>query len=452
MFSKNLIRSVTFIAILTVAACDSDTNSQVAREDAREEFVEHALKHTDPSYFCPMHPAVVRDQPGTCPICGANLVPVEIAAADETASKIQYYRHPMNPTVTSAVPMKDEMGMDYVAIYDDGAGSRVRISAAVVNNLGVRTAAAEKGPLWKRIDTVGYVQYDESQVWHIHARAEGWIEGLRIDSVGERVSEGQPLFGLYAPALATAQEEYLKALGRGNQALIVASETRLRSLGIPAASIESLRRTRKPDANIRFTATTDAVVTQLDVRDGMFVAPATNVMTLANLSSVWVVAEVFQRQADWIGVGRPAEVRLSSQPGRVWEGEVEFIYPVLDPKTRTLQVRMRFDNPDEELKPNMFAKITLFGGPTADVVHIPKEALIRTARNDRVILDAGAGRFQPREVVAGLESGDRVEIKAGLEAGDVVVTSGQFLIDSEASLKASFARLRSGDDKSPAGQ
>ena len=175
-------------------------------------------------------------------------------------------------------------------------------------------------------------------------------------------------------------------------------------------------------------------------------------MTLANLSSVWVVAEVFQRQADWIGVGRPAEVRLSSQPGRVWEGEVEFIYPVLDPKTRTLQVRMRFDNPDEELKPNMFAKITLFGGPTADVVHIPKEALIRTARNDRVILDAGAGRFQPREVVAGLESGDRVEIKAGLEAGDVVVTSGQFLIDSEASLKASFARLRSGDDKSPAGQ
>ena len=374
-----------------------------------------------------------------------------IAPAAEAEKKVLYYRHPMNPTVTSAVPMKGEMGMDYVPVYDDDAGSGVRISPAVVNNLGVRTAAAEKGRLWKRIDTVGYVQYDESRVWHIHTRAEGWIEGLRIGSVGERVSEGQPLFDLYAPALATAQEEYLQALGRGKQPLILASESRLRSLGIPAASIESLRRNRKPDANIRFAATADAVVTQLNVRDGMFVAPATNVMTLANLSSVWVVAEIFQRQADWISVGRPAEVRLSSHPGRVWEGEVEFIYPDLDPKTRTLQVRLRFDNPDEELKPNMFAKIALFGRPLDDVVHIPKEALIRTGRVDRVILDAGEGRFQPREVVAGMESGDRVEIKAGLEAGDVVVTSGQFLIDSEASLKASFARLGSGDNKSHTG-
>ncbi len=452
MISIKLAPIIPAIALLVVAACDSDKGSRLAREDAREEFVEHALQHTDPLYVCPMHPDVARDEPGTCPICGVNLVLVDTDVADAAGREILYYRHPMNPTVTSAVPMKDEMGMDYVPIYDDGGGAGVRISPTVVNNLGVRTSAAEHGRLWKRIDTVGYVQYDESRVWHLHARAEGWIEGLRIDSVGERVSEGQPLFDLFAPALATAQQEFLNALNRGNQALIAASEARLRSLGIPAASIASLRRTRKPDANIRFTATADSVVTQLNVRDGMFVAPATNVMTLADLSSVWVVAEVFQRQADWVSVGRPAEVRLSARPGQVWQGEIEFVYPDLDPGTRTLQVRLRFDNPDEELKPNMFAKVVLFGGPLDDVVHIPIEALIRTGRVDRVILDMGDGRFQPREVVAGLESGDRVEIKAGLDAGDVVVTSGQFLIDSEASLKASLARLRSDDDKTHAGQ
>lgn len=359
--------------------------------------------------------------------------------------EVLYYRHPHNPAITSDVPKKDEMGMDYVPIYDDDSGSEVRISPAVENNLGVRTAQAERGTLWKRIDTVGYVTYDEGRVWHLHTRADGWIERLHLRSVGERVSRGQVLFELYSPELATAQQEYLQALARGSEALTRASEERLRSLGISSEAISALKRTRKPRSRIEFKAIADAVVTRLDVREGMYVTPALAVVSLADLSSVWVLAEVFERQAEWITPGRPAEVRVSAHPARTWEGEVEFIYPALDPQTRTLQVRLRFDNPGEVLKPNMFADVALFGGPERDVVHIPREALIRDGREERVILSLGDGRYQARRVVAGLESGDRVEIKAGLEQSDWVVISGQFLIDSEASLKASLGRMAGPD-------
>jgi len=169
-------------------------------------------------------------------------------------------------------------------------------------------------------------------------------------------------------------------------------------------------------------------------------------MSLADLSSVWILAEVFESQADWVKVGQSADVKLSYLPGRVWEGNVEYIYPSLDPKTRTLKVRLRFENKDESLKPNMFAKVNIYGGAKREIIIIPREALIRSGNNDRVIVSLGEGRFQPREVIAGIESGEYREIIKGLNVGDNVVTSGQFLLDSEASLKASLARMSSSDN------
>jgi Cu(I)/Ag(I) efflux system membrane fusion protein len=179
----------------------------------------------------------------------------------------------------------------------------------------------------------------------------------------------------------------------------------------------------------------------------MFVMPSKEVMSLADLSSIWILAEVFEKQADWIREKQSADVTLSYLPGRTWEGEVEYIYPSLNPKTRTLKVRLRFDNADESLKPNMFASVTIYAGPKSEIIVIPREALIRTGTDERVILSMGNGRFQPRKVVAGMESGDWIEISRGLEEGDVVVTSGQFLLDSEASLKASLQRMQSGSDE-----
>jgi Cu(I)/Ag(I) efflux system membrane fusion protein len=373
-----------------------------------------------------------------------DLVPVKDDAEDMGSDerKILYYRHPHDPGITSEMPRKDEMGMDFVPIYEEG-GTSVKISPTVVQNMGVRTATVERDKLWRRIDTVGYVDFDESKLSHIHLRTDGWIEKLTVKSEGDRVSKGDILFELYSPTLVNAQEEYLQAIASKNELLISASRERLISLGVSANQVRQLAASRKVINKLSIYAPQDGIVARLNVREGMYVKPATEVMMLADLSTVWLLAEVFESQADWVKLGAPADVRLSYLPGKEWEGEVEYIYPSLDPKTRALKVRLRFSNPDESLKPNMFADVTIYGGAKTNILVIPKEALIRTGEEERVILDIGEGRFKPREVTAGMEAGDWVEIMDGLTEGERVVTSGQFLIDSEASLKASIKRMSS---------
>jgi Cu(I)/Ag(I) efflux system membrane fusion protein len=249
------------------------------------------------------------------------------------------------------------------------------------------------------------------------------------------------LFNLYSPDLVNAQEEFVQALVAGNKGLINASRSRLKALGIPNSQIKRLEKDRKASQTIPIYAPQDGVVASLTVRDGMYIKPATRVMSLADLSSVWLLAEVFERQADWVEVNQPAEVTLAFLPGRTWEGRVEYIYPSLDPVTRTLKARLRFPNPDEALKPNMYANVIIYGGPKDDAVVIPLEALIRTGREERVVIALGEGRFESRSVQAGIESGEWVEVLEGVQPGEDIVVSGQFLIDSEASLKASMMRM-----------
>jgi Cu(I)/Ag(I) efflux system membrane fusion protein len=449
---KYLIYIAVFSGSLFLSGCSDEAATQGGPEKngtQKETALEHAKKHMDPTYVCPMHPNIVKDEPGSCPICGMDLV---LKETDEEVSsgekKLLYYRHPHNPTITSDKPMKDEMGMDYVPVYDDGGGLSVRISPAVENNMGVRTAIAEYNKLWRKVETVGYVDFDENRIAHIHLRTKGWIEKLLVKSEGERVKKGQLLFEVYSPELVNAQEEYLQALATGSRRLIPASRERLVALGISDRQIEQLRKARKVTQYVQVYASQDGIIDKLNVREGMFVMPQKEVMSLADLSSVWLLAEVFEKQADWIRTGQSADVTLAYLPGRTWQGEVEYIYPSLNPKTRTLKVRLRFDNADESLKPNMFANVTIYAGPKSEIIVIPREALIRTGTEERVILSIGDGRYQPRKVVAGIESGDWVEISHGLDEGDVVVTSGQFLIDSEASLKASFKRMSSADTDS----
>ncbi len=442
--------SLVGLLVLALAACsDEQTPAEGA---APETALEHAEAHLDPKYVCPMHPNIIRDKPGSCPICGMTLVEKEAepqaqaAAGGSGERRILFYRNPMNPAITSKVPMKDDMGMDYIPVYADEAGGgdegpTVRISPAVENNLGVRTAPVEVGKLWRRIDTVGYVDFNENLITHIHLRTRGWIEKLLVKSEGERVKKGQLLFEVYSPELVNAQEEYIQALRTGNQRLIRASRERLVALGFAQSQIKRLSRTREIDQYVKVYASQDGIIEDLSIREGMYVTPKMKVMSLADLSSVWLLAEVFESQADWVKVGQNAEVRLGYLPGFVWEGTVEYIYPNLDPKTRTLRARLRFDNPGESLKPGMFAAVHIYGGAKENVVSIPREALIRTGSEERVIVALGEGRFAARPVVAGIESGDYIEIKEGLAAGEMVVTSAQFLIDSEASLKASLARM-----------
>ena len=439
--SKNILL-ISFAVVVLVACSEQDDNMQMADSAKKETAVEHAVKHLAPNYVCPMHPQIIRDKEGSCPICGMDLVKKEPEAKKE--KKLLYWVAPMDPNYRRDEPGKSPMGMDLVPVYDEGGdGVSVKISPAVENNMGVRTAKVKKDKLWRRIDTVGYVDFDENKISHIHLRTKGWIEKLLVKSEGERVKQGQLLFEVYSPELVNAQEEYMQALRSGNKGLSSASRERLEALGISALQIKQLNQSRKVKQFVKVYAKQDGIVAKLNIREGMFVMPQQEIMSLADLSSIWILAEVFESQADWVNQGQSSEVRLSYLPGREWQGKVEYIYPSLDPKTRTLKVRLRFDNKDEALKPNMFADVTIYGGAKRELKIIPREALIRTGNEERVIIALGDGRFQPRDVIAGIESGDSIEIIKGLEEGDTVVTSGQFLIDSEASLKASIARMSS---------
>ena len=378
-----------------------------------------------------------------------------LSAEDE----VLYWVAPMDPNYRRDKPGKSPMGMDLVPVYADAEGTDadiVSINPAVVQNLGVRTAKTERGKLWRRIDTVGYVAFDERKLSHVHLRTDGWIEKLYVKSDGETVKKGDVLFELYSRELVNAQEEYIQALRGKKDYLQRASRERLESLGMSKEQIREVASKRRAFQNIRVLAEQDGIVDGLNVREGMYVKPATEVMTLADLSTIWLLVDVFERQSEWVAPGQPADVRLNYIPGRVWEGEVEFVYPTIDPKTRTLRVRLIFDNPNEVLKPDMYANVRIYSGPVDDVLSIPREALIKTGESERVIIALGDGQFKAMEVVAGMESGDRVEILKGLNDGDTVVTSGQFLLDSEASLRASFARMDpaenvddSMDDSSP---
>ncbi len=374
-----------------------------------------------------------------------SLYSVAHAAENESENekKILYWVAPMDSNYRRDKAGKSPMGMDLIPYYagEDDGGSTVTISPSVVQNFGVRTAKAELTRLWRGINTVGYVNYDESKVSHIHLRTAGWIENLTVKSAGERVKKGDRLFDLYAPELVNVQEEYVAALSSGNKGLIRASKKRLSALGISDSQVNQLRKNKRVKQRISIYASQDGIVSDLPVREGMYIQPAMKVMTLGDLSSVWLLAEVFERQSQWVEVEQSADVTLSYLPGKTWEGKVEYIYPDLDPKTRTLKVRLRFDNPDEKLKPNMYAKVKIYGGAKENTIVIPLEGLIRTGREERVIIALGEGKFEARNVQSGIESGDYVEILEGIKEGDKVVTSGQFLIDSEANMRASLTRM-----------
>lgn len=356
-----------------------------------------------------------------------------------------YWVDTMEPTIHYPAPGKSRMGMELVPVYpeenQDGNQSSVRISPTVINNLGVRTARVSRGTLAKRIETVGYVEPNENKISHIHTYADGWVKKLVVKTVGEPVKSDQVVMQLYSPMLVTAQEEYLIALGSHNQSLIDASYKRLQAFHIPEKQIQQLKITKKSSQLIDIYPHQDGVVTELNIREGMRVTPDTEMMSIVDLSSIWMIAQVFEEQANWIKVGDFAEARLSAFPDKIWKGTVEYIYPQVDPTTRTLKVRFRFNNPDGILKPNMYADISLLLEPKANVLSIPLEALIQSSQGNHVIVKLNDGQFQARAVKTGIESGNQVEIISGLKMGESVVTSGQFLIDSETNLKAGFDRI-----------
>lgn len=442
----------TLVLALVLAGCSKEHAPPAASEPvaaaADDSAAEHAARHADPLYRCPMHPDVVRNEPGQCPICGMDLVKVEpepTSSSGEGApapqGKLLYYRHPHDPRRTSPEPKQDEMGMDYVPVYADAAGPEVRISPAVVNNLGVRTVAAVMGAPERRAATVGYVAFDERRMHRVQPRAEGWIEGLAVRAMGETVKAGQLLFTLYSPMLESVQQEYLDAQRIGNRDLIEASRERLRALGLDAGGAERRAHAGQASGRVPYYAPIGGVVTDLAVREGAMVSPNMMALTITELDSLWVIAEVPESQAAWVRVGTAAEIRLPSLPGEPIAGRVEYVYPELNMETRTLRARIVLDGAGPGLRPNMLANVSLVGEAGEPAVMVPRSALIRSGSEDRVVVALGEGRFAPRRVTVGPESGDRVVIREGVAEGEQVVVAGQFLLDSEANLRAGMERL-----------
>jgi len=361
---------------------------------------------------------------------------------------------PMDPNYQRDKPGKSPMGMDLIPVYAEQAGGTdmgpgtIRISPDVVNNLGVRSALVERLTLHTEIKTVGYVKYDEDQLIHIHPRVEGWIDKLYVKAAGDPVVKGQPLYEIYSPALVNAQEELVLALGRSNKRLIRAAEDRLHALQLPASSIEKLKTTRKVEQKVVFYSPQTGVLDDLNIRQGFFAKPGTSLMSIGVLDQVWVEAEVFEDQAAAVTPGLSVTMTLDFLPGKLWQGRVDYVYPSLDPKTRTLKVRLRFDNDNRELKPNMFAQVAIHAQSDDDTLLIPKEAVVRTGAMDRVVLALGEGKYKSIEVKLGRSGEQYTEILLGLEAGERVVTSAQFLLDSESSKTSDFKRMSHDDDVS----
>ena len=424
-----------------------------------EQHQHHLVKATDENgavyWTCPMHPQIRLDHPGNCPICGMQLVTHQDSvarphppAATTGEAKVLYWYDPMKPDQHFERPGKSPfMDMALVPKYAEpsqgGMTSRtlVSIDPQMVQNLGMRTAAARSGDSTSRIAAVGTVAIDESRIFVVAARAAGWVERLEVRATGDQVRAGQVVARLYAPDLRAAQEEFALAQRLNDKTLIEAAQSRLKLLGI---ALEG-----PADRETRILAPQSGIVTELLVRQGAQVTPGVPLMKLADLSRVWIVIEVPEAQSSGLAVGTAAEARLKSLPGKTFIGAVEYVYPVVDPATRTARARIAFANSAGELKPGMSAEINLAGLAGANVTLVPSEAVIRTGTRNVVLLAEAEGRYRPVEVTLGAELGDQTTVLEGITPGQQVVVSGQFLIDSEASLLGAYQRMETTNPPSP---
>jgi membrane fusion protein, copper/silver efflux system len=358
--------------------------------------------------------------------------------------RILYWVAPMDPGYRRDRPGKSPMGMDLIPVYEGEEPEEpgvVRVSAAAAGAIGVRYATAQRETLTPKIHTFGRVAYDERRTRHIHVRANGWVDRLEVRREGERVQKGDLLFTYFAPELSIAAMEYMRELQRGDQAGINATRLKLRSLGVSERQIGALRPGSGIVENIEVYAPQDGVIAEIDIAEGMFITPDVPVVSLSDLSRVWVLAEVMERDIPHVRAGMAATIEAVSGVPSAQSGVVDTVFPTLREDTRTIELRLMVDNPDGALHPNAFVKVTLESDPMEQVLTAPASAVIRLGDAARVVQVIGEGRFRPVPVVIGPRVGDRIVVEDGLQEGDRIVAAAHFLIDSESSLQAGVDRL-----------
>ena len=438
-------------------------------------------------YQCPMHPTYISDKPGSCPICGMDIVPIEKSKAESSEKtaktspstkqaaepeknkieqplsrerKILFYRNPMDPSISSPVPAKDEMGMDYVPVYSDEISppdkgvkglSTVTIDEKGIRLAGIQVAEATKQKLEGDIRAVGLVKPDETSVRHVHTKNSGWIEKLYVNTTGQLIRAGQPLLTIYSPQLLGSQEEFLRArenavsfagssipeVRKGGEDLLKAARKRLELFDVPESLIKEIEQTGLPKRTVTLLAPVSGFVTAKGVYEGQQVEPGMELFTITDLSKVWIEADFYEFEAHLIRLGQKAVFTFPYDPKAQKTGRISYIYPYLDPQSRTLRARFEFQNSDYSLKPEMYVNVSM-KIETSDSVVVPDSSVMNTGLRQIVFVGIGKDRFEPREVKVGYRSGGLVQIISGVGAGEKVVVRANFLLDSESRVRSAI--------------
>jgi Cu(I)/Ag(I) efflux system membrane fusion protein len=455
----------------------------------------HGVETSAVQYYCPMHPAIVQDQPGSCPICGMTLVPRTRAAQAATdrgataASNVTESggaaggdRTTDSAAATGAAPEAAGGAPQNAAAATSVPGlAPITLPPERVQLMGIRTATVERTALGGVLRTVGYVAADESALAQVHTRFAGWIQELRVAKTGERVRRGDVLATIYSAALLTTQQELLNArrwaggdVGRSGggvdtggamnapradamsaaagamgaaapprTSLVDGARRRLELFGVAPEDVRAIERTGTPLQAVPLRSPADGYVIEKNAVQGGYVEPETTLFQIADLSTVWVLAEVYESELARVAPGAAAMLTMTAYPGATFSGRVDYVYPTLDPSTRTVRVRLVFANPDLRLKPGMYGDVVL-DMPATDGLVVPREAVVDTGEMAYVFVTHPGGRFEPRRVHLGAAARDRVVVTDGLSEGDTVVTSANFLVDSESRLHAAISGMSAG--------
>jgi Cu(I)/Ag(I) efflux system membrane fusion protein len=415
-------------------------------------------------WTCGMHPQVIQDHPGTCPICGMNLVPLKKEPAPSLSTKskekkIKYWVAPMDPNYISDKPGKSPMGMDLVPVYEEEEteATGIHVDPNFIQNFAVRTTAAEKGSIPIVIRTIGTLDYNQKNIVSVNTKFAGWIERANVNYIGEQVKRGDVLFEIYSPELVTTQQEYLSALdyveklsSKGDEkaverakSLLEATSERLHYWDITDDQIEELKSRKTPMRTLKILSPVSGIVIEKmgDSLEGMKLTPGMNVFKIADLSNIWAEIDVFEYQIQYLRLGQKADITLDAFPGRHWTGKIIYLDPTLNQKTRTLAAYVEIENPDRKLRPEMYANVEIRVPVVSGAVKVPSEAVLHSGERNVVIVEKDKGFFEPREVTLGAEGEGYSQVTKGLREGETIVVSSQFLIDSESNLKEAISKM-----------
>ena len=411
-------------------------------------------------YTCGMHPDIIESEPGTCPICGMNLTPIKSKNSNSKngsdKGKIMYWRAPMNPNEIYDSPGKSQMGMDLVPVYENESSDEgvVTVDGSILQSMNVKMEFVKSRKLNSIIYTNGIVTTDERKEFIISSKLNGWIEKLYVNFVGQKVTKGQKLMEIYSPELVAAQQELITALkfketssSKTSDNLVQNAIRKLELLDIAKSEIDAIIKSKQTKKYIPLYAPSNGTVLVKEVVEGQKITPNKQLMAIADLSDLWIKADIYESELGAIKVGTDTEITFNYSPGKVYKGKITFIYPTVDPVTRTVSVRIDIQNKNAELKPAMFGNVKIIGEGSAKTPSVPETAVIRSGKKNIVVLGLGEGKFKPVEVTLGNYSDGFYQVIKGLKLNDKIVTSGQFMLDSESSLRSAVKLFSSSNAK-----